>query len=201
LPAERASGSAPLQYCGEGPYAGWLRVALWEEEYRLRDHWRSGDYIGVRSGLWCGPMNQEDDAVEAGIHRPWALVRGNFQWHRQGPSDGRTWPPQGPLAAWCPNHDLATFDPLLTIVPGVFAYLGLHPAAVPAPLDLLDETGEPAVVCRHWRMRPYSYDYHPELPLIRGTELLLRADLASTFADLDGLNEMTIVEVEHRSAS
>jgi hypothetical protein len=200
LPAERASGSAPPQYRGEAPYAGWLRVALWEDEYRPRDRWRSGDYVRVRSGLWRGPMGQEDDAVDAGIHNPWALTSGDFQWHRQRPGDGHAWPPQGPLAAWSPDHDLVAFDQLLTVVPAVLEHLRLRPAEVPASFDLLDEAGALAAVCRQWRMRPYSYDYHPELPLIRGAELLLRADLAEALVGLDGVQEVTVVEIERRNA-
>jgi hypothetical protein len=71
--------------------------------------------------------------------------------------------------------------------------LGLGPAPLPAPLDLVDGNGIAGAVLRYWRMRPYSYEYSPPSPAIRGAELLLRPDLATVTAEVAELTEVTRV--------
>lgn len=82
---------------------------------------------------------------------------------------------------------------MLAPVPELSHLLQLQVASVPAPLDLLDSDGRPAVVLRDWRMRPYSYDHRPRLPTIAGSELLLRPDLIDRLRDGRDLVEVTRV--------
>jgi hypothetical protein len=83
---------------------------------------------------------------------------------------------------------------MLVPAPEIMERLCLTPAPIPAALALLDAEGRETMVLRYWRMRPYSYDYHPRTPMIEGTELLLHPDLLPLLQQEGDLVEVTRVD-------
>jgi hypothetical protein len=168
-----------------GPFEGWLRVALIEDEIRVGEaHHASGAFTRVTSGLTAG------EAPEAPC-TPFGPTSTEWRWHVQRPVE----PPvlTGPMATCWGDQHLVLFDRLLSLTPAWIKSLRLRPAPLPAPLDLLDDNDVAGAVVRCWRMRPYSYDYSPPSPTIRGAELLLRPDLAAATAETVELTEVTRV--------
>jgi hypothetical protein len=192
LPANRSVAIGPPVRVIDGAYEGWTRVALVEEEIQVSDEMRSsGTLTRVASGLWVGEEPPPDEV-------PFDTVLMEWRWHDAVTAAVLNAAPTGPVAACGEEHHLVLFDSLLTLTPDWKARLGLRPAPLPAPLDLIDERGEVGAVTRCWRMRPYSYDYSPLRPMIRGVELLLRPDLAeaATASGNDTLSEITVVTTD-----
>ena len=176
-----------------------MRVALWEHELREGDDYYTGESIKVHSGLWCGAGPGRQQLDDDQVVRPFALPKIDFRWHDQQEPDKPTDHLAGPLATWWPDRLLVAYDEHLTLVPALRTRVGLRAAPVPGPFDLVDDEGIRGAVLRRWRMRPYSYDYHPPLPLLRGAELLLRPDLATVVRRLRDLRQMTTVTRETRT--
>jgi hypothetical protein len=156
-----------------GPYRGWLRVAYWEQELQELAHWHQGRRIDAEVGLWSGVGNPPASL-------PFEAPPPGFRWHDQLGFGSLSLAPlqEGWIAMWWIQRDSLAWDHGLTLREDIREALGLTAAPVPAAFDLIDATGATALAYRRWRMRPYSYDYHPVLPLLTGGELLLRPDLA-----------------------
>ncbi|MEX2105574.1 MAG: hypothetical protein WD810_01620 [Solirubrobacterales bacterium] len=189
-PSERADAVGEPAARAAGPFAGWLRLAMVEYEVREGESFSSGSESIVESGLWSG------QAPDADLDTPFRSFSPRARWHGLPDSADLV---DGPLAAsWLDQH-LVAFTQMLAPVPELSHLLELCAAPAPEPLDLLDPDGRPAAVLRHWRMRPYSYDYHPRLPTIAGSELLLRPDLVDRLREGRDLVEITRVRTKELS--
>ena len=189
-PSGRAATESEPVARAAGPFAGWLRLALLECEVREGEDYSSGSESVVESGLWSGRL------PDAGLDTPFRSFPPRIRWHGLPVSAGQV---DGPLVASWPDQHLVAFTWMLAPVPELSHLLQLSAAPAPAPLDLLDPDGRPAVVLRHWRMRPYSYDYHPRLPTISGSELLLRPDLVDRLWEGRDLVEITLARTRELS--
>jgi hypothetical protein len=197
LPGDRVAAIGSPVLAADDTHQGWTRVALVEEEIQVSDESRSsGTLARVASGLWVGDEPPTDEA-------PFGTVSMEWRWHDSPPASAEP-APTGPVASYGEEGHLVLFDSLLTLAPNWMTLLDLRPAPLPAPLQLLDARGEVGAVMRCWRMRPYSYDYSPLTPMIRGSELLLRSDLAEAVAEsaTGTLREVVVVadrELRHGS--
>jgi hypothetical protein len=185
LPGDRQAGEGPPVPVLAGSFEGWLRVALVEQEIQPGEvRHTSGTLTRVASGLWSGEPPSEGRS-------PFGSTSMEWRWHAQ-----RALPSAqlaGPLATYWEDQHLVLYDGLLSLAPGWMGRLGLNPAPLPAPLDLIDEDGAFGATMRYWRMRPYNYEYSPPSPTIRGAELLLRPDLAIAVGEVAELTEVTRV--------
>lgn len=182
---DREAGEGPPVHVPGGPFEGWLRVALVEQEIRPGEvRHTSGTLTRVASGLRAGGSPGETPS-------PFGPTSTEWRWHAQRAvgSPALT----GPLATYWEDEHLVLYDGLLSLAPAWIERLGLRPAPLPAPLDLVDHDGVVGAVVRYWRMRPYSYAYSPPLPTIRGADLLLRPDLAAATDEVAELTEVTRV--------
>ncbi|MCW3000543.1 MAG: hypothetical protein JWN65_4092 [Solirubrobacterales bacterium] len=185
LAGDREAGEGPPLYCPDGPFEGWLRVGLVEQEIRPGEkYYASGTLTRVASGLWNGDTPADSRA-------PFGSTSTEWRWHVQRSIGESTL--MGPLATYWEDEHLVLYDGLLSLAPTWMERLGLRPAPLPAPLDLVDADGARGAMVRYWRMRPYSYDYSPPSPTIRGVELLLRPDLAAATGEVAELTEVTRV--------
>ena len=188
LGADRHEGTGPPVRCAEGPFAGWLRVALVEQEIRPGEDHHSGTLTRVAAGLWCGEPPGRFTSPFEGAATEW-------RWHAQRPVQDDEL--AGALATYWQDEHLVIYDSLVSLRPAWMAHLGLTPSPLPSPLDLIDENQTVGAVVRCWRMRPYSYDYSPPSPMIRGAELLLRPALAEIALAAGQLSEITRVRRDH----
>jgi hypothetical protein len=183
-PGDRASAEGAPVVCAAGPFAGWLRLGLRECEVRDGEDYSSGSESVVESGLWAGRR------PDTGLDTPFRAFPARARWHELIVAAGKV---DGPLVASWPDQHLVAFTWILAPAPELSNLLQLSAAPAPAPLDLVDPDGRAAIVLRHWRMRPYSNEYHPRLPTISGSELLLRPDLVDLLGTGRDLVEVTCV--------
>lgn len=182
-PADRADEENKLQEKPDGPFAGWIRLALVESEIQGSQVGDSGHITVVRSGAWRGTVNDQ-------ARSPFQAGSTDNRWH--GPVRSTGQPGAALIVLWSDQH-LTAFNEMLAPVPEVSDRLSLAPANSTQGLDLVDSTDALAIVLRHWHMRPFSYDYHPRTPMIKGAELLLRPDLLAPLQEIGEIIEVTRV--------
>jgi hypothetical protein len=148
------------------------------------EDYSSGSESVVESGLWAGR------SPDAGLDTSFRAFPARTRWHELPVAAGKV---DGPLVASWPDQHLVAFTWMLAPTPELSNLLQLSAAPAPSPLELVDPDGRAAIVLRHWRMRPYSNEYHPRLPTISGSELLLRPDLVDLLGVGRDLVEVTCV--------
>jgi hypothetical protein len=183
-PGDRAAAEGAPVVRAAGPFAGWLRLGLRECEVRDGEDYSSGSESVVESGLWAGR------SPDAGLDTSFRAFPARARWHELPVAAGKV---DGPLVASWPDQHLVAFTWMLAPTPELSNLLQLSAAPAPSPLELVDPDGRAAIVLRHWRMRPYSNEYHPRLPTISGSELLLRPDLVDLLGVGRDLVEVTCV--------
>jgi hypothetical protein len=193
LPRDRNDQEGPSPEYRCEPFHGWIEIASWEREIVDAENWSSGTEFSVRAGVCAG-----EPTGRTGW--PWNPVRGDFSWHRQSREGDQSVAP-GFLVDWWPHQDATAWEVGLTLRPDVRGLLRLQPAAVPAPLDLVDDGGRVGCVYRLWRMRPFNLEFRPATPMILGGVLLLRPDLYEALQRAtDALVATTRVEREELTA-
>lgn len=191
LPEQAVAGRAEPVLETAGAFAGWVRAACIETQARAVDEGSASAGIEtvVRSGLV--PRG-------AAPNEPFVIAARRFLWHEMDRTESARRSPVS-LVRVLQQMDCTAWDHVLAPVPHVRDKLGLRPAPLTKPLDLLDAEGHPAMSLRYWRMRPYNYDYGPATPLLTGVALFVRSDLwgrmCKEFGDLESLTVKTSIDL------
>lgn len=185
LPEQVVDGRSVPTLEMEGTFTGWLRAAWMETHVTAAEMPHdSGTETVARGGL-----------VRRGraVTEPVRLSTRVFRWHERD-SDNEADITEPHLVRLEQQMDCTAWDPVLAPTVPVREHLGLRPAPVHLPLDLLDSDGRTAIALRYWRMRPYGYEYGPPTPLLRGAALFIRADVWARVSNELGAFEMVVMK-------
>ncbi|MBQ1076801.1 ATP-binding protein [Micromonospora sp. C31] len=162
----------------EGPYSGWIIAGHYEHEIvdppAGERQVTEPQYIVGYSGMCL---------CHASVATPPVIEDSDIDVWRSAPSSA---PMQGlasiGLAALTFGRDPFGRFVALSPHPNIITMASLTPAPVTAGLTMHDQQGQPAVVCRSWRHRPYGENHPGEREhRLSGSILLVRPDVIAEF--------------------
>jgi len=194
LPLEQRSGIAitsPIS--GEGEYDGWYRCGYYEEQLVMGGSFHVDEEVTVMSSVHFPELPGAADPSLG------PLARGDAEaW--LGQQDDHTIHPfglRGPVAGMDFVRDWLNAFPLLMLRPFLQSRLGLSPRSLwQSRLELVDESGNAAVIFRCWSERVVDDSIDEEIPRLQGCDLIIRPDI---FARIAQLSERTPVTVNYNS--
>lgn len=181
LPEDAVTGRSEARPESTGLFAGWIRVADVESSARAVDERRErGADSVVRSGLVVRGARTAE---------PFAYATWPLRWH----DDTHRHDDDDILAVAARQEDCTAWNHVLAPTMRIQRLLGLTPAPLSAPLDLVEAHGSPTVSLRYWRMRPYNYEYGPATPLVHGVALFMNASAwARVRAEIGDFERLTV---------
>lgn len=180
LPREQRSGvTASSNIAGEGEYDGWYRCGYFETEMVISDGFHLDEEVTVMSSInFPETPGNADPSLGP-------LAQGDAEDWLERQDDATTIPfvLSGPVAGMDFVRDwLGTF-PVLILEPHLQARLRLSPRPLlQNRLELIDESGDVAVIFRCWNERPVGDSIREEIPRLHGCELLVRPDIFDRMA-------------------
>jgi hypothetical protein len=196
FPSEQAAGGPP-QGVTDPDFAGWQRLGYFERELLLSARPGLPEYESSLTrvqGLWIGTRPARGDQNPSPIgHADSSLV---FEIAN---SSAIRVPTSGPVVGLAIVEDFIGTLRVLSLAPALNAKLGLRRRNRIGRLELIDEQGNPAVVYRHWRVRPLGDRIGEAASRFEGCDLIARPDV---YASIEGTFErfgLRTLADEHRS--
>lgn len=171
-----------------GPYKGWRVLGVYEKEVTPGDRYKNiqRKTVVMEGGADVFPAATAHDHSSTfgrGIGLLWQVPEDELSLWPAGLAPAIKGPLTGVEVGTIPTYfGLGVPRTLLTPHPALLALLKLTPGPILEGLSLLDEKGDKAIVARTWQTKfEHGHDFGPERPLLKGMDVLIRADLLEAF--------------------
>jgi len=193
LPSESSSGvitAVPISTNDE--FNGWYRAGYYERELVMPDRFHLDEEVTLMAAV----QMRDDETINL-LELP--LAQGSADtWvndvHHTGQGDLVIRPAApGPITGMDVVHDWLNAYPILMMRSDWQIRLGLSRSSSPlGRLELVDETGNTAVIFRYWEEQPIGDSIAQEVPRLQGCELLIRPDVFVRIARAYSLSPVTV---------